>query len=498
VAKSIVVADDKHGSKKPKDAHTLPSGSVLRLVYSGSSEAIEPSNTSDRAATEIPTHPIKAALTAFLNDLESIYSSAPTSLLAIGFVQGLAKHNLYKVADVAGLRDTEEDQVIDRNTVMRLHRARIRIEVADRAALIAPRTFLVSMVSQFDVFLARLIRALVQYRPDILSTSERKLSYAEMLSFSSVESARESILEAEIESVLRKNLSEQFAWFESKFEVKLRTELPAWTELVELTQRRNLFVHADGIVNKQYLSVCELNGSKVPNYSVGEPLHVDPTYLLRVRDVLLEVSIKLSQVLWRKADTSTLEEADTHLNTLAYEALQGLRYDIAINLFDFAFLKPMKRGSKELELMLVVNRANAYKLSGDSARCAEIMGTEDWSAYDKQFRLARAVLLGKQIEMIRLMKEIGTSGSPSIHSYREWPLFASVRSNSAFIEAFKGIFCEDFIIVPPIDVDASAREESPNPGLDAKKLAQTMAGLFGEGEMKGWLGEFLKVMKTHN
>lgn len=490
----IAIDSEREGTIQPSPS-ALTSGEAVNV--SADTAVDGPERDVALSNNDVP-HPVKSALKAFLDDLESIYTSAPTSLLAIGFVQGLAQHNVYKLARSAGLTKTDQKIKIGRELAVRLHRARARTEAADRAALIAPRTFLVSMVSQFDVFLARLIRALILYRPDILSTSERKLSYSEMLSFSSLEGARESILEAEIESVLRKNLSEQFLWFEAKFDVKLRAELPAWTKLVELTQRRNLFVHADGLVNKQYLAVCQANGVETSTFTIGEALHLDPAYLSTVRDILTEVSIKLSQVLWRKADGASLEEAETHLNNLALDSLQNHRYDLAINLFDFAFMKPMRRASKELELMLIVNRANAYKLAGKMTKCAELIGTEDWSAYDKQFRLARAVLVGTQKEIVRLMKEIGNSGSPSIHSYREWPLFASIRSEPFFTETFRSIFDEDLILAAPLDLEVPLTTEISPTTFNAQEVIGAFKEIFSEGEMRGWLGEFIKVMKTHN
>ena len=126
-----------------------------------------------------------------------------------------------------------------------------------------PRIYVVALVSQFDFFVGRLLRCLYYLRPGLLHTSDRSLSFAQLVALESVDAAREFLIEKEVEALLRKSHSEQFDWLERKFGLPLRKGLDSWSACVELTERRNLFVHANGAVSSQYLAVCDQHGVQV-------------------------------------------------------------------------------------------------------------------------------------------------------------------------------------------------------------------------------------------
>jgi hypothetical protein len=117
------------------------------------------------------------------------------------------------------------------------------------AQRILPRTFLLALVSRYDALVGNLVRALFKQKPEALRSSERTFTFAELSQFQSMESAREFIVEKEVETLLRKSHSEQFDWLEKRFDIKLREGLAAWPAFVEITERRNLFAHADGVVS---------------------------------------------------------------------------------------------------------------------------------------------------------------------------------------------------------------------------------------------------------
>lgn len=88
---------------------------------------------------------------------------------------------------------------------------------------------------------------------------------------------------------------------ENNFKIPLREGLEVWAKFIEITERRNLFVHCDGIVSKQYLEVCNKHGFDFSKpLSVGEKLDVVPDYFESAYECLFEVGVKLGHVLWRK------------------------------------------------------------------------------------------------------------------------------------------------------------------------------------------------------
>src|SRR5579864_1036775 len=80
---------------------------------------------------------------------------------------------------------------------------RRKFQRSRRAIQIIPRSFLTSLVSHFDALIGSLVHALFYLRPEVLNSSERKLSFRELTGFNSIEVAREFIVEKEVEALLR-------------------------------------------------------------------------------------------------------------------------------------------------------------------------------------------------------------------------------------------------------------------------------------------------------
>jgi hypothetical protein len=318
-----------------------------------------------------------------------------------------------------------------------------RFQKANLAFDLVPRTFLVSLVSQFDAFLGRLIRQLFIIKPEALDSTASTLTFAQLTTLSSVEDAREYIIDKEVESVLRKSHPEQFDWLENKFGLRLRVDLKVWPVFVEVTERRNLFVHANGIVSNQYLDICKRHGSTVdPGLVAGKILSVSPDYFDTAHECLFEIGVKLAQVFWRKLEPDDLELADGNLLSVGYELLEEGRYRLARCLLDFSTETLKKHGKEEQRLSMVINRAQAYKWSGDNAMAQKIIGDVDWSAMGLKFQMAQAVLLDDFNRALEIMVKIGTNGDISKMGYREWPLFKEIRKVKDFARTFEDIFGE--------------------------------------------------------
>ncbi|HLJ23030.1 MAG TPA: hypothetical protein VKT71_02910 [Candidatus Acidoferrales bacterium] len=130
------------------------------------------------------------------------------------------------------------------------------------------------------------------------------------------------------------------------------------------------------------------------------------------------------------------------LTAVCYELLSEERYSLARVLGDFA-TETLKKHSKEQSRMtMVVNRAQAYKWSGDEETARRIVSSEDWTAASDRFKLAQAVVLNDLEETLKIMKRIGNDGEVKKNDYRDWPLFLEMRKKPEFGKAFSEIFGE--------------------------------------------------------
>jgi len=307
-----------------------------------------------------------------------------------------------------------------------------------------PKSFVIMLVSQYDNFLGQIISCIYTLRTELLNASDRQLNFTELNDLGSVKKAKEYLLEKEIESLLRKSHSEQFDWLERKFNINLRKELEIWPKFIELTERRNLFVHSNGIVSSQYKIVCKKNNVKgLERIKLGQELGVTKKYFIEAYNCMFELGFKLGQVLWRKTFTTNtdLKNADRNLQHTIYNLLLSEDYGLAIKLSDFACSKPMKYPDDVCKRIHIINKAIAYKWSGKDEICNRILNSEDWSSAKIEFQLAIQVLREEFSKAKATMLEIGKGNKwVTKENYQGWPVFKKFRQSKEFKQAFKKIF----------------------------------------------------------
>ena len=158
---------------------------------------------------------------------------------------------------------------------------------------------------------------------------------------------------------------------------------------VELTERRNLFVHCDGNVSSQYFKVCSEHKFKIdPTLRVGDKLTVNPKYFKNAYECIYEIGVKLAHVIWRKLSSDHLEGSDRNIIEVTYGLIEKGEYKLAIKLLDFfTDTKIIKHSSEIDKRIMIINRAQAYKWSNDNDTCYKILSKFDWSASDDKFKL---------------------------------------------------------------------------------------------------------------
>ncbi|MBS0197808.1 MAG: hypothetical protein JSR77_13720 [Planctomycetes bacterium] len=319
-----------------------------------------------------------------------------------------------------------------------------RIEETLIAVTHLPPTMLVSMVSEYDVLLGRLIDAMFRSKPDVLNSSGRTLTFSEISRLGDIEAARAFLIEKEIESVLRDSHALQFDWLENKLKIPLRKGLQRWPQFIELTERRNLYVHTDGVVSSQYIDVCRKHGAPLGDkIQVGTKLNIDHDYLISARDVLIEIGVKLGQVMWRKLVPAEIDRAEDHLIACTYDLLQAGHNRCVASILQF-FVEELKTNDANKRMVLTVNYAQALKWSRQSDKMRTLVSNIDVSILAPKFQLAFAVLLDDYVKAASLVREIGSRGAIGMVEYRDWPLFKELRDQPEFLASFEQVFGRPF------------------------------------------------------
>lgn len=325
-----------------------------------------------------------------------------------------------------------------------LERARQDLKALRNGRTSLPGMFLMGLISAYDAFLADLLKLIFLTQPELLSSSERNISFKDLVELGSVEAARNQIIEKEIETTLRQSHHSQFDSLESRLKIPLRKDLSIWPKFVEICERRNLFTHTNGVVSRQYLQVCEEHKCDLNNVAVGDQLKISPKYLGKSLDVVSELGWKLIQVVWRKLKPKEINDAANSLNFEAFELLCRGDFRLARTMLEFGLGFP-KQGEEITRKMMVVNLAIAVKSLEDLDRAKKILDAEDWSAASDKFRIAIAAVREDIVSVVTLL---GTIAEIEVDKsdFREWPAFRWVRDNPKFVSAFETRFNEAFLL----------------------------------------------------
>ncbi len=392
-------------------------------------------------------------ISKFIKHIESQADIAPLvmGLLGVKLFQEskhvdkyIKENNLLEVEDGGGNKLTipseKIKEFIDLNE---------KVDKTSLAYDLLPVNFVVSFVSQYDAYLGGLIRTMFISTPELLNSSEKNILFSELIKFNTIEEAKEFTIEHEVESVLRDSHLKQFKWLENKLGISLRKDLPSFSDFIEITERRNLFVHCNGIVSRQYIDVCKENGVKgIEKIKLGQQLKAKPAYYNKCYLILFEIGVKLGQVIWRKLKPEEIEDADAHLNAVCFQLLIKGHNRLALNLLTFATETLKKHHDQEMLCIFNINKALAHYLSDRKDECKKVLDANDWSAANDKYKLAIAVLKEDFPLAINLMKSIGNN-NPHVtpEAYREWPLFMKFRKEDSFKEIYKEIFGEDFVYI---------------------------------------------------
>ena len=397
---------------------------------------------------------IETNLDRFIEELSALNDTLPIQMVMLKIKHKELIKKLEKISTTSEEIDEDGNEIVryrvafdDIEEFPKIHK---RLNRADIAKKIIPRNFIVSIVSQYDAFLGDLVRIIYDINPNLIRSSEKELNPSDLFNFDSIEDLKLHIVDKEVDSLLREEHLEQLKVLEkriskvTKNEFHLTKNLPVLKEFVELTQRRNLFVHTNGLVTRQYLDINHKWKFKGCESSLNDELRAQPEYCENSYRILFEMSVKLTHVLWRKFLPKDRDRADKHLNQIIYDLLVDSEYNLAVIISDFCTNSIKKFSSEQLRKFIVINKAIACKLLDKKDMCNSIIENEDWSI-GNEFKLAKLVLQDKFEDAKRLMIKIGPEDDLlDKNAYNNWPLFKVFRKTKEFQTAYFELFDEEF------------------------------------------------------
>lgn len=308
---------------------------------------------------------------------------------------------------------------------------------------IISESLFVSLISKYDAFLNNLLINLYNIKPEIINSSDKKISFSDFYSMKDIDLAKKYIIEKEVESVLRDSHEEHFRYLENKLWMKLREDLDIWWKFIELTERRNLIVHNNWIINNQYFSVCDKNKNTWNKNKVWDKIKIDMLYFIECYYVLYELTVKLTITIWCKLMPWELDEIDKELNNICFDLLNLKEYKLADKLLDFA-CSQKKFSNNENKYIFIINKSLSKYLQWEKEIAKNIIWCTDWSAFWDDFKLAVSIINENYNESYKLIKKIWLNWDIDKNAYIEWPLFNEIKKEKDFRKTYEEIFWESY------------------------------------------------------
>ena len=235
-----------------------------------------------------------------------------------------------------------------------------------RAETLFTKQLIVSVVSRFDEFLGSFLEIALEENPEWLKSSEKTITYKELIDLKSVDTAIKGVISKEVEKLLRGSHEEQIRYVDEKLKLGIQEHFSKLKCFLEVAERRNLFVHTGGLVSSQYIDKCKGFGASVKNVNEGQELEVTESYFEEAFYAYFEIGLRIGQAAFRRLFPSESNVADRALNKLA---IKFLNYDDnslveIITNYDLNIPSKFRSEDSENEYYARINRAIAQKRLG--------------------------------------------------------------------------------------------------------------------------------------
>jgi len=247
---------------------------------------------------------------------------------------------------------------------------------------------------------------------------------------------------------LREAHDKQLTVIDREFKLGIIDNFAEYPHFVEMTERRNLFVHGGGVVTKFYLKRCMEVGYTIgKDVKVGTALNVSQEYFDKAVMCLFELGFRLGFALACRLYPDKLNEIhNVLLADIGFPLLMVERWETARRLFAFALSWPDKFvPNDEFRRYHVVNTALALNHLGRHEEALTLLSKYDWSSQSDKLLLAVSIIRRKWTEAERIMSNMDGNRPFSEDDYRTWPIFKEFRSTKEFRNAYTKLYGKKYV-----------------------------------------------------
>jgi len=165
----------------------------------------------------------------------------------------LEEIEINKEEDGWGISTTGKDSDIITN-------AMTNMKMLDKQLILMYKSILVNLISTVECYFGNVLkRYFIEYKGEIIGklieTKDKVYTINELEMFESIESAKEYIIDKKIENLIRGSFEDWYKFLKEKMSLSMGYMNNDYDTMVEIFQRRNIFMHNDGIINRIYAKI---------------------------------------------------------------------------------------------------------------------------------------------------------------------------------------------------------------------------------------------------
>ena len=310
--------------------------------------------------------------------------------------------------------------------------ARYKYKEAERYEAITSRSIISDIIVSFESLLTKILNSLIFCNP---------LPYleGETISLASffMDNASKNLIE-KINKVVEKRMYDSLKTLEQIIQIeKIDVDKEVFASFKEIYFRRNVIIHNDCKVNKQYLDAIHSKFRK--NVKLGDLLTCDDNYVRNSFDVVQELFFFIFYGIFN--NYSEDNKYISVISNFAFKKLQKKEYLLAKTIY-----KKISNNSKiEFidKMMYRINYLNAIKQLNEKEQLEKELKTLDVSIATDDFKIAKLCLLNKNEEIYLYLNKTYPNSFNAI-SLKEWPIFVNFRESQEY-QKFCAEHSEDFL-----------------------------------------------------
>jgi hypothetical protein len=300
-------------------------------------------------------HPLAQVIRRFIGEMDDHLETIRVAVPAVAVQQSndikstVEKLSEFRKDDSTGgpryiAKDAHETQQL---AALAREMARLR---QSRAVSVVIRSLFIGTFSSYDAYLGDLLRTVYIRKQELFKRISREITLSELLEFEEIEQVKIDVLEREVETFLRASYTEQYEDLEKRFGFTTLRAFAEWPSFVEASQRRNLLVHADGRVSRQYIMACHRAGFEFDApVKIGDKIGLDPAYLVNSLLLIRQVGFMLGHTIWRKLFPQESEAFQHALNDALYDKLLNKQWRYAREMGQFGLRDEVCKDISELD-----------------------------------------------------------------------------------------------------------------------------------------------------